>query len=360
MHENFWAGKTVLLTGHTGFKGSWLALWLHKMGANLIGVSLEPPTSPSLFEVAAISQSMKSISGDIRDLSLLQSIVKKHKPEIVIHMAAQSLVKHSYTDPIETYSSNVMGTVNVLEAIRTMGVGLVRSVVIVTSDKCYENKEWHWGYRENERMGGKDPYSNSKGCAELVTSSFRDSFFNVNSYQEHGVAVASVRAGNVIGGGDWAQDRLIPDMIKAIEKGVPVQIRNPNAIRPWQHVLEPISGYMLLAENLWNDGKKYAGGWNFGPSDESAKNVLEIVKHIVNLWGDGASWELDGGEHQHEANYLKLDCSKAKNELGFAPKLNLMDSIEWTVDWFKAYQQQNNMHQFTLDQIDGYENLMNV
>lgn len=355
MGNTFWKNKTVFLTGHTGFKGSWLALWLQKYGANIVGLSLQPPSDPSLFVTANVANGMTSISGDIRNLSLLQDSIDKYKPDIVIHMAAQTLVRPSYDDPIETYSSNVMGTVNVLEAIRTRGIGAVKSVVIVTSDKCYENKEWLWGYRENERMGGKDPYSNSKGCAELVVSSYRDSFFHIDNYEQHGVAISSVRAGNVIGGGDWAKDRLIPDAIKAISKNTPVVIRSPNAVRPWQHVLEPLSGYMDLAEKLWLEGVQYSGGWNFGPNEDSAKKVSEIMDQIVNLWGDNASWEIDEGEHVHEANYLKLDCAKAKDLLGFNPKFQLQDSLAWAVDWYKAYHQGNDMHAMTLDQINRYE-----
>ena len=359
MNNTFWSNKTVLLTGHTGFKGGWLSLLLQLKGAKVVGLSLKPSTNPSMFDVADVSKGMTSILGDIRNLSLLQETIKKYKPVIVIHMAAQALVRFSYDDPIETYSSNVMGTVNILEAIRTEGIGTVKSVIIVTSDKCYENKEWIWGYRENERMGGKDPYSNSKGCAELITASYRDSFFNANKYEEHGVAVASVRAGNVIGGGDWAQDRLIPDIINALERGVPIKIRNPTAVRPWQHVLEPLSGYMLLAKKLWNEGAIYAEGWNFGPNDEGSKNVLTIVEHIVEMWDEGATWEQDECEHVHEANYLKLDCTKAKNLLGFYPKLKLLDSLAWVVDWFKAYHRKVDMRLFTLDQIEQYEKFSN-
>lgn len=357
MNNDFWQNKTVFLTGHTGFKGSWLALWLQNSGAKVVGLSLQPPTDPSLFVTANVADGMISISGDIRDLSLLQDSIDKYKPDIVIHMAAQALVRASYDDPIDTYSSNVMGTVNILEAVRTRGIGDVKSVIIVTSDKCYQNNEWIWGYREDERMGGKDPYSNSKGCAELVVSSFRDSFFNVDNFEQHGVAIASVRAGNVIGGGDWAKDRLIPDAIKAIDKNIPVVIRSPFAVRPWQHVLEPLSGYMGLAERLWYDGVQYSGGWNFGPNEDSAKKVSEIMDQIVKIWGNDASWEIDEGEHVHEANYLKLDCTKATNLLGFSPKFQLKDSLAWAVDWYKAYYQGKDMRAITLDQIDRYQKI---
>lgn len=358
MDKNFWSNKKVLLTGHTGFKGSWLSLWLHKLGAKVIGFSLAPPTSPSLFEAASISTKITSILGDIRDFEHLSNAIKDHKPDIVIHMAAQALVRPSYENPVETYSTNVMGTVNVLEAVRTQGIGIVKTVLVITSDKCYENKEWFWGYRENERMGGKDPYSNSKGCAELVTASYRDSFFTPDKIDMHGVAIASARAGNVIGGGDWAQDRLIPDLIKAFQQGKPVEIRSPNAIRPWQHVLEPLCGYMTLIENLHNSPEKFVGGWNFGPNDESARNVGFIVEHMVNLWGEGADWRIDSAEHVHEANYLKLDCSKAKALLGFEPRLELADALSWVVDWFKAYSDEQDMLNFTLKQIDQFEELL--
>ncbi len=357
MNNDFWQNKTVLLTGHTGFKGSWLALWLQKFGAKVVGFSLRPPTDPSLFVAANVANGMISITGDIRELSLLQDSIDKYKPNIVIHMAAQALVRPSYDDPIETYSSNVMGTVNILEAVRTRGIGNVKSVIIVTSDKCYQNNEWAWGYRENERMGGKDPYSNSKGCAELVVSSYRDSFFNVDNFEQHGVAIASVRAGNVIGGGDWAKDRLIPDAIRAMDKNIPVVIRNPSAVRPWQHVLEPLSGYMELAERLWFEGVRYSGGWNFGPNEDSAKQVSEIMDRIVKIWGNNASWEIDECESVHEANYLKLDCSKAKNLLGFSPKFQLKDSLAWSVDWYKAYHRGDDMRAITLDQLDRYEKI---
>ncbi len=361
MSSNFWFNKKILLTGHTGFKGSWLTLWLTRLGAEVIGYSLDPPTNPSLFEVAAIGKYIESIRGDIRDLEHLKKTISDSKPDIVIHMAAQALVRLSYDDPIETYSSNVMGTVNVLEAIRTQNKCSVKSVLIITSDKCYENNEWVWGYRENERMGGKDPYSNSKGCAELVTSSYRDSFFPIELYKKHGVAIASARAGNVIGGGDWAKDRLIPDIIKAIEENRPVEIRNPYSIRPWQHVLEPLAGYMTLIEKTWNGGKNFSEAWNFGPDESSARNVSVIVEHITKLWGekggDNASWKVDQGDHVHEANYLKLDCSKAKSLLGFRPKLELLDSLTWVVDWFKAYHGGCDMHGFTLEQIEKYEKL---
>ena len=348
----FWNGKRVLLTGHTGFKGSWLSLWLQSMGAEVTGFALAPPSKPSLFEVADIARGMTSVVGDIRDLDHLRKVFVECKPEIVIHMAAQALVRYSYVEPVETYSTNVMGTVNVLEAVRTTPG--VKAVVNVTSDKCYENREWVWGYRENEAMGGFDPYSNSKGCAELVTAAYRSSFFNSDKYQQHGVALASARAGNVIGGGDWAEDRLIPDIMRAIGEGGAVNIRNPHAIRPWQHVLEPLSGYLLLAQKLYQEGVAYADGWNFGPSDEDAKPVQWIVERLTNSWGEGASWMLDGGEHPHEAHYLKLDCSKARARLDWHPRWHLDETLDKIVDWNRAYRDGADMRDVTLSQINAY------
>lgn len=352
MSRAFWQGKRVLLTGHTGFKGSWLSLWLQSMGAQVVGYALAPPSNPSLFEVAHVGKGMTSLIGDIRDLEQLRKAFADYKPEIVIHMAAQALVRYSYAEPVETYSTNVMGTVNLLEAVR--GTGSVKAVVNVTSDKCYENREWAWGYRENEAMGGYDPYSSSKGCAELVAAAYRNSYFHPEKYKEHGIALASVRAGNVIGGGDWADDRLIPDIMRAITQGKPVNIRNPHAIRPWQHVLEPLSGYLLLAQNLYEEGAVYAEGWNFGPSDEDAKPVQWIVEKLTEAWGEGASWKLDGGNHPHEAHYLKLDCSKAKARLGWHPRWHLDETLSRIVDWQKNYQQGMDMKTVTLGQIDIY------
>lgn len=350
--KTFWQGKTVLVTGHTGFKGGWLSLWLQSLGANVVGYSLVPPTDPSLFEVAHVGEGMNSIEGDVRDLQHLQSVIAQHRPEIIIHMAAQALVRYSYANPVETYATNVMGTVNLLEAVRQ--VGGVKGVINVTSDKCYENHEWVWGYRENEPMGGYDPYSNSKGCAELVTSAFRNSFFNTTTYVEHGVALASVRAGNVIGGGDWADDRLIPDILRAIERGEPVKIRSPHAVRPWQHVLEPLCGYLQLAQKLYEDGPGYAEGWNFGPNDDEAKSVQWILEQLTRQWGEGARWELDGKPQLHEAHYLKLDCSKAKIKLNWHPQWSLDVTLKAIVEWQHAYLQQKDMRSLTLRQIEKY------
>lgn len=350
----FWKGRRVLLTGHTGFKGSWLSLWLQSMGAQVTGYALAAPTNPSLFEVAEVAKGMTSIVGDIRDLEHMGKVFAEYRPEIVIHMAAQALVRYSYVEPVETYSTNVMGTVNLLEAIRT--TDSVKAVVNVTSDKCYDNREWVWGYRENEAMGGFDPYSSSKGCAELVASAYRNSYFHPEKYQEHGVALASGRAGNVIGGGDWAEDRLIPDIVRAIAQGKPVNIRNPHAIRPWQHVLEPLSGYLVLAQKLFEEGTSYAEGWNFGPNDEDAKPVEWIVDKLTKTWGEGASWVLDGGNHPHEAHYLKLDCSKAKTRLDWHPRWHLEDALGAIIEWQRAYRDGKDMRELTLRQINVYNN----
>ena len=355
MSANFWQGKRVLVTGHTGFKGGWLVLWLESMGAKVSGYSLSPPTEPNLCSVACVEESIESAREDVRDLSTLKHWLGKTSPEIVFHLAAQALVRPSYADPVDTYSTNVMGTVNLLEALR--GCASVMSVVIVTSDKCYENREWVWGYREDEAMGGYDPYSNSKGCAELVTAAFRSSFFNPDEYARHNVAIASGRAGNVIGGGDWATDRLIPDIVRAIIEDQPVKIRNPAATRPWQHVLEPLSGYLNLAERLYDDGPKFTGGWNFGPWENDVKPVETIVEEVTKLWGDGARWEKDGLDHPHEARYLKLDCSKAHALLDWLPKLRVEAALAWTVEWYKAWCAGQNMRALTLKQISDYSEM---
>jgi CDP-glucose 4,6-dehydratase len=353
VNQIFWKDKRVLLTGHTGFKGSWLSLWLQAMEAQVIGYALIPPTTPSLFEIAEVGKGMTSVIGDIRDLEKLRAVFAEHKPEIVIHMAAQPLVRYSYLEPVETYSTNVMGTVNLLEAVRN--TDSVKAVVNVTSDKCYENREWAWGYRENEAMGGYDPYSNSKGCAELVTAAYRNSYFHPEKYKEHGVALATGRAGNVIGGGDWAGDRLIPDIMRAITQNQAVNIRNPHAIRPWQHVLEPLSGYLLLAQKLYQEGVMYAEGWNFGPNDEDAKPVQWIVERLTEAWGENANWALDGGNHPHEAHYLKLDCSKAKARLDWHPRWSLMQTLEKIIEWHKGYDKVDIMREVTLMQIAEYQ-----
>jgi len=349
VNPSFWRGKRVFLTGHTGFKGSWLSLWLQSLGAELHGLALEPPTTPNLFTVAQVASGMASSTiGDIRDLATVQKAMQASQADIVIHMAAQPLVRLSYAEPVQTYATNVMGTVHVLESARH--TPSVKAVVVVTTDKCYENKEWAWGYRENEPMGGHDPYSNSKGCAELVTAAYRNSFL-----QASGIAVASARAGNVIGGGDWAADRLVPDILRAFEQNQPVVIRNPHATRPWQHVLEPLSGYLSLAEHLYTDGQAFAEGWNFGPKDDDAQPVQWIVEHMANSWGNGASWQQDGGTHPHEAHYLKLDISKAKARLGWQPRWALQKALQASVEWHQQWLAGANMKAFTMAQIGQYQ-----
>jgi CDP-glucose 4,6-dehydratase len=349
--EQFWQGKKVFVTGHTGFKGSWLCLWLNKLGAEVTGYALQPPTNPSLFEITKLSTQINSIIGDIRDAEALKQAMAHSKPEIVIHMAAQPLVRESYNTPVETYATNVMGTVNLLEAVRQNPS--VKAVVNVTTDKVYENKEWHWGYRENEPLGGLDPYSNSKACSELVTQAYRHSFF------ANGAALASARAGNVIGGGDWAADRLIPDCINALLQGEAVRIRNPYSIRPWQHVLEPLSGYLNLAEKLYTHGKPFAESWNFGPEERDAKPVQWIVEALCDKWGHELGFTIDKGEHPHEAKYLKLDCSKAKYELDWQPRWSLDTALDKIVEWSKVYQSQGNMQAICLEQIAAYEAVLN-
>lgn len=344
---NFWKGRKVLVTGHTGFKGCWMALWLQSMQAEVIGVALDPPTSPNLFTLLEMDKSITDIRCDIRDFEKLAALFKQHNPEIVFHMAAQPLVRYSYEHPIETYQTNVMGTVHVLEALKACSN--VRAIVNVTTDKCYENKEWPWGYREIEPMGGFDPYSSSKGCSELITSAYRSSYFNSAN-----VGLASARAGNVIGGGDWAQDRLIPDLITACIQQVSLEIRYPHATRPWQHVLEPLSGYLCLAEQLYNDPQKYAESWNFGPRDTEARTVGWIADEVLKNWGTKLKWTLAEKEQVHEATYLKLDCSKAATRLHWTPRWDIQKTLDATVSWYKAHDQKADMHAFTLAQIAEY------
>jgi CDP-glucose 4,6-dehydratase len=336
--KSFYQGKTVLITGHTGFKGGWLATWLKLLGAEVIGFSLPPEKNGlNLFEAAHIGQDMASVMGDVRDVPSLSAVFKEHSPQVVFHLAAQSLVRRSYANPFETYGTNVMGTVNVLEAVRH--TPSVRVVVIITSDKCYENREWVYAYRENDAMGGYDPYSASKGSAELVVASYRNSFFNPNHFDKHGVSLASVRAGNVIGGGDWAEDRLIPDCIRALVRKKPVPIRNPHAIRPWQFVLEPLAGYLWLAVRLWQEPSRYIGAWNFGPSIEGNASVKWIVEHVIKNWKSG-EWEDVSASNitePHEATFLRLDCTKAANLLEWTPVLSLSKSIRETVKWYRHH-----------------------
>lgn len=346
---SFWKGRRVFITGQTGFKGGWLSLWLKQLGAEVTGYALEPPTDPAIFHVATVAPALaQSIHGDIRDAVTFTNTMQEAEPEIVIHLAAQSLVRDSFSDPVGTYSTNVMGTVNMLEAVRN--TPSVKAVLNITSDKCYENNERPWAYRENDPMGGHDPYSNSKGCAELVSAAYRRSFL-----QEAGVALATARAGNVIGGGDWAKDRIVPDAMRAFMENETLLVRNPMAIRPWQHVLEPLSGYLILCQQLINNPGDFSEGWNFGPDDEDAQPVSTLADIMARSWGDKAQWQLDSGAHPHEAQYLKLDCSKAKSILKWKPVWRLERALDETVQWYKAWHNQADMHKVTLRQIEVYQ-----
>lgn len=347
MNPNFWRGKRVFITGHTGFKGGWLSLWMQSLGAELKGFALDPPLTPNLFTEAKISQCMESEIGDIRSYEAIQNSICSFNPEIIFHMSAQPLVRYSYKNPIETYATNVMGSVHLLESIRH--IDSVRVVVNVTTDKCYENKEWIWGYRENEAMGGYDPYSSSKACSELISSAYCRSYFS-----DIGIGLATARAGNVIGGGDWAEDRLIPDILRSISRGLPAVIRNPNSIRPWQHVLEPLSGYMMLAEALWSNPTLYSGGWNFGPNDSDSKPVAWIAEELCRAWGNQASWHVDTGSHPHEATYLKLDISKAQKLLGWKPAWSLSQALDSITEWHKNWINSVDVRSLCLQQINQY------
>ena len=353
-----WTNRRVFVTGHTGFKGGWLSLWLQQKGAELCGLSLEPPTPVNLFQDAGVASGMRSLIGDIRDNGLLRKTLAEHRPEIVFHLAAQPLVRASYQDPLGTYATNVMGTANLLDAVRH--TDSVRAVIVVTTDKCYENREWVWPYRESDRLGGFDPYSNSKACAEMVVSAYRNSFFNPEDYARHGVAVASVRAGNVIGGGDWAEDRLVPDIVRAFIDGRSVRIRNPRAIRPWQHVLEPLRGYIQVAESLYDAGVGYGEAWNFGPEQSDAQPVEWIVKELAAIWGQGAHWELEGTPQPHEAQNLQLDWSKAAGRLGWRPQLRLKEALALTAAWYLAKLENKDMRLGTCDQIQHYEDCLQL
>ena len=352
MKSSFWKNKSVFVTGHTGFKGSWLCLWLQSIGAKVTGYATDPPTSPSLFELAEIARGMTSIKGDVRDAAVLLKALRAAKPEIVIHLAAQPLVRESYADPVTTYSTNVLGSVHLLDAVRQTGG--VKAVVVITSDKCYANREWFWSYREKSMLGGDDPYSSSKACVEMIVRSFRKSFFDSRLFAQHGVSVASARAGNVIGGGDWANDRIVPDTIRSLLDEKPIVIRNPHSTRPWQHVLEPLNGYLNLAEALYNGGPRYAGAWNFGPFDYNDKTVGWIVEQLYSLWGVQFSWKRDEKPGPHENTYLKLDSSKARALLNWRPKLDLETTLTWIVNWTKAWQSGACMREVTEAQIQEF------
>lgn len=356
IEQDFWRNKKVFVTGHTGFKGTWLCLWLHSLGASVTGYALHPPTQPNLYGLCRMDDLINSNIADIRKPVLLSAALSDCEPDIVIHMAAQPLVRVSYEDTAETYDTNIMGTVHLLEAVRkAVHSGIpIRSVINVTTDKCYNNQEWIWGYRESDPLGGNDPYSNSKACSELITACYREAYFNPEAYPIHKVSIATARAGNVIGGGDWAKDRLIPDSIRALQQGVPIKIRYPLAVRPWQHVLEPLYGYLLLAQELTESGSPYAQAWNFGPNDDAVEPVEQVVKRLCEVWGNNAGYQIDKGVHPHEAHYLKLDCSKAKEKLGWYPRWNLDTALTKTVEWVKAYQQQRDIRELCLNQIRDY------
>ncbi len=350
--HDFYRGKRVLVTGHTGFKGSWLSIWLHELGAEVIGVAQDPFTERDNFVLSGIRQRIKAdIRADIRDGERMKEIFHQYQPEIVFHLAAQPLVRLSYDIPVETYQTNVMGSINILEAIRA--TDSVKVGVMITTDKCYENREQIWGYRENEPMGGYDPYSSSKGAAEIAIASWHRSFFNPNDYEKHGKSIASVRAGNVIGGGDWALDRIIPDCIKALEAGKPIEIRSPKAIRPWQHVLEPLSGYMLLVQKMWDEPVKYCEGWNFGPKAESITNVWDVASMVIENYGSGELKDLSDPNALHEAKLLMLDISKAKFQLGWEPRMSLDKCIQLVVDWYKRYKEED-AYTLCVEHIEKY------
>lgn len=355
MNPAFWKDLKVLVTGHTGFKGTWLTIWLRQLGASVVGYALPPPTEPSLFELTKIGKDITSIEGDVRDLDHLRTTVKKAEPEVIFHLAAQPLVRESYADPVTTLSTNVMGTVHILEAARSCRN--TRAVLNVTSDKCYQNREWLWGYREDEAMGGDEPYSASKGCSELVTAAYRRSFFDPSNDSSRLVGIATARAGNVIGGGDWSPDRLVPDIIGAFADDRPAIIRNPGAVRPWQHVLEPLAGYITLAERLVQKPETYSSAWNFGPDDSDAQPVSTITDQLAAFWSPSASWTTDSDlSHPRESHYLKIDSSKSHFHLGWRPQLGVPSAIEWTVAWYKAFFDDGNMRDITGSQISRYQN----
>jgi CDP-glucose 4,6-dehydratase len=350
-----WQGRRVFLTGHTGFKGSWLALWLSRLGAQVRGYALDACTEPNLFNLASVGSVVEDVRGDVGDYAKLEASITGFAPEVVFHLAAQPIVRRSYADPVGTYATNVMGTVHLMEAIRK--APSVRAVVCVTTDKCYQNQGWIWPYRETDPLGGYDPYASSKACAEIVSAAYRSSFFQGERLQEHHVALATARAGNVIGGGDWSEDRLIPDLVRGFCSGQPVLIRRPNAIRPWQHVLEPLHGYMMLAQELLAQPARFASSYNFGPGDEDVWPVERIATKLVRMWGNGASWISDSVPGVHEDQVLRLDASKASVELGWRPRLKVEAALEWTMAWYRAWNEGENMAEFTGKQITEYEQL---
>ena len=360
MNSAFWHGKRVLLTGHTGFKGSWLALWLQSLGAQLTGYSLPPPSSPSLYDDASVGAGMRSIHGDVLDLDHLRNAMRELQPQVVFHMAAQSLVRRSYANPVDTFATNVLGTVNILESARANPA--LKAVVIVTSDKCYADREDRRPHKESDALGGHDPYSSSKGCAELVTAAYRDSFFSANGAALK-VGVATARAGNVIGGGDWALDRLIPDAMRAASEGTDLRVRNPDSVRPWQHVLDPLCGYLELAENLCRDSERFSESWNFGPdapkpgasTGAEGWTVSALLDRLCALWGSGMSWRAEPGQHPRESAHLKLDCTKARKHLCWEPRISLDSALRATVDWYKAHQSGHDMRRLTEEQIAAYQ-----
>jgi CDP-glucose 4,6-dehydratase len=357
MAGDYWKGRSVLITGNTGFKGAWLSLWLRALGAVPTGYSLEAPTTPSLFELAQISAWMECVRGDVRDVDHLRSVVARCKPSVVFHMAAQSLVRESYRSPRLTFDVNVLGTANCLEACR--GIDTIQSIVVVTSDKCYENRNWVWGYREVDPLGGSDPYSTSKACAELVAAAYRDAFFS--GREDHAALVATVRAGNVIGGGDWAADRLVPDAVRSFSTGSSLRIRYPDSVRPWQHVLDPLQGYLLLAERMGDTNSergRFVGAWNFGPDDASTVSVRVVAQKLADHWGERARWERESGDHPHESRALRLDSAKARAELGWRPRLHLDTALQWAVDWHRRQGAGENVASLVAAQIGLYRDML--
>jgi len=351
LNKNIWKDKKVLITGHTGFKGSWLSIWLKMMGAEVVGYALEPYTVWDNFVITKLGNKITHVIGDVQDYNSLLDVFTKYEPEFVFHLAAQPIVRKSYLNPKETFDVNIGGVVNLMECCRLTEA--VRIIVNITTDKCYENKEWIWSYRENDRLGGYDPYSSSKVGSEIVTTAYRQSFFNHKKIKEHGKALASARAGNVIGGGDWQTDRLIPDCIRSLEKGEPINIRNPSAVRPWQHVLEPLSGYLLLAEKMYQNPGQYCEAWNFGPEEGNMKSVCEITDLVLKYWGEGSWQDQSEPPSSHETNILKLDISKARSRLKWHPALSIEQAVTATVDWYKSYKG-NDIYQFCEQQIESF------